>query len=886
MDPGASDPRDTASAIDAELEFHFAEVVEALMERGWSEADAREEAQRRFGDRIRYREDLARLGRQTQTWRGFMNDGVAASRNLLRFDGLVQDARYALRTLARSPAFSSVALLALALGIGATTAVFSVVNAVLLRPLPFAEPDRLVMVFNNTQRGAACVADFLDWRARSKSFESLDAFEVNPFTNNRFTWTGDGAEPEKVVGYRVTAGLLRTLGVQPILGRTFEAGEDDPGRPLTVVLSERLWRRRYGSSRDVLGRHVMANGRDHTIVGVLPGSFEFWDRDTEIWAIRPLDPPTRRGPFLVRGVARLKPGASIEQAAAEMSVIATDIERAHPGDYHQLRILVPSLREVVVGNIRPLLWVLSGAVGLVLLIAVSNVANLTLGRASGRAQEIAVRLSIGATRSQLVRQLMIESTVLALIGGVLGTALAVGSVNVLRAIGPADLPRLAEISVSWPVLGFTLLASVLSAILFGLVPSIMASGWEPGRSLKEGGRGGESRQRGRARAVLVAGQVTLSIVLLIGAGLLIRSFNLLGSVDAGFSVSPDRVVLMLVSPTGPRFREPGALHAYWLRLVEQVQAVPGVEYAALSTVTPPDRSNFGDNYDIEAKPLPQGSARRGTNTMPFVSAGFLETLGIPLRRGRWFTDQDAPRGAPVAVINESLARRDFPGGNPIGQRIRYGRSLEIVGVVGDVKYRGLDRPNEPAFYQLASQQAELWDLWLLVRMNRDAQAPIDAVRDAVRAVDPSVPVDRIGTMADAMSQSVSLSRFRSLLMTAFAATAVLLAAIGIYGVVSYAVAKRTKEIGMRMALGATPTGVVTMIVSHASKPVVAGIAVGVSAAFLLARVLQTMLFGVTSSDPLTLVSSVALLSIVAIVACLVPALRASRIDPLVALRSE
>ena len=810
---------------------------------------------------------------------------VSSTRTLFRIDSLLQDARYAFRTLTRSPAYSVVALLALSLGIGANTAVFSVVNAVLVRPLPFADPDRLVMVFNYRPRGTACIADFLGWRARSRSFASLDAFEVNPFTNNRFTWTGDG-EPEKVVGYRVTAGFFRTLGVQPILGRTFVGGEDDPGQSRTVVMSERFWRRRYAANPDVLGRQVMANGRPHTIVGVLPGSFEFWDRDAEIWAILPLDPPTRRGPFLYRGVARLKAGASLEQAAAEMSVIAGDIERSHPQSYNQLRIPVIPLREVVVGNIRPLLWVLSGAVALVLLIAVSNIANLTLGRASGRAQEIAIRLSVGASRGQLIRQLMIESVVLAFIGGVLGGALAVGGVAVLRSMGPTDLPRVAEIGLSARVLAFTLLTSVLSAVLFGLVPSVIASGRDPARSLKEGSRAGESRRQGRARAVLVAGQVTLSVVLLIGAGLLIRSFSLLGSVDAGFNTPPERVLMMLVSPTGQQFAERAALHAYWDRLLERVRAVPGVESATLSTVAPPDRGNYSDNYDIEGKPLPPGP-RRSSSVMPYVSHGYLETLGIPLRRGRWFTDRDMPRAPRVAVISEGLARREFASEDPIGHRIQYGgRSLEIVGVVGDVKYRGLQRDDEPTFYQLSSQQAELWDLWLLVRMNGRAQGQIAAVRQAIRALDPNVPVDRIGTMADAISGSLSLSRFRSLLMTAFAATALLLAAIGIYGVVGYAVAKRTREIGLRMALGATPSGVVAMVVSQASQPIVAGIASGLIGAFLLTRVLGTMLFGVTPSDPLTFVGAVAVLGAVATAACFIPALRASHIDPLVALRTE
>ena len=474
------------------------------------------------------------------------------------YDDLVRDIRYAARTLARNPTFTFAALLALALGIGANTAVFSVVNAVLLQPLPYADPGRLVMIFNSfshqgTSRSGASLADFLDWKARSHSFQMLDAFEFNRFSNGRFTLTGD-ADPEEVIGLSVTSTFFETLGVHPLLGRTFARDEDQPLRTPTVVLSERLWRRRYHSNPNVLGEAVVLNGRPHTIIGVVPDSFEFFQRDVEAWAVLTLNPPSRRGPFFLRGIARLKPGVSLQQASAEMDRIAHEIEQSNPSDYKTgLRIPVVSLRETVVGDIRPLLWVLSGAVVLVFLIAVSNVANLMLARSTARQREIAIRLSIGAARGPLVRQFMTESLMLSLASGGIGVALACWGVGALRWLAPPSLPRLNEIAIDTPVLVFTLLASMASAVLFGLMPALWASRCAPGEAMKQGGRGSEARERGRARGALVVAQVTFSVLLLIGAGLLIRSFSLLGRVDPGFRVPATHVLTMFVSPSGLHF---------------------------------------------------------------------------------------------------------------------------------------------------------------------------------------------------------------------------------------------------------------------------------------------------------------------------------------------
>jgi len=809
-------------------------------------------------------------------------------RHMNLIDNLVRDVRYALRTLTRSPGFTVAALLALGLGIGANTAVFSVVNGVLLRPLPYPEPERLVMIFTSrphSERGSASVAEFLDWRAVSRSFETLDAAD-----QSRFTLTGDG-EAVQISGLSVTATFFETLKARPILGRTFEDGEDQPGRDLTVVLGERLWRGRYGSNPDIVGKVVTLEGRPHTVIGVMPASFEFWQRDVEAWVVLPLRPPARRGPHFLRGLARLRPGVTIEQATAEMEMIARNVQRENPKYYSNLRFPVVPLREVVVGDIRPLLWVLSGAVVVILLIAVSNVANLMLARSSVRQREIAVRLSIGAGRGRLVRQFMTESVLLALAGGALGIALAVSGVKALRMLGPQELPRLSEIGVDGEVLAFTLLVSLTSAVLFGLAPALAACTASLNERLKAGGRAGESRSQGRARSVLVVAQVTLSILLLIGAGLLVRSFTRLTSVDPGFAAPPERVLTMLVSLTGPRFETAAARTAFWDQLLARVSALPGVEAASISVTVPPDRAAFGDDYEIEGKPLPAGEQHPSV-PVPFVSHDYRKTLGIPLLRGRWFDGRDRADTPRVTVISESMARRHFAGENPVGRRMKFGGPtqtahpyMEIIGVVGDAKYQGLERDSGAVFYELFFR-IPFRDMWLLVTTAGEAQPLARAVRREIQRLDPNVPVDRVGTMAGALADSVTLPRFRSLLMAALAASALLLAAIGIYGVIAYSVAQRTQEIGVRMALGATSVSVVRMVLRQGGQLALVGIAFGLGGAAGLTQFLERMLFGVDPSDAVTFAGAALVLGTVAVVASLIPAVRAARVDSVTALRHE
>ncbi|MBI2690087.1 MAG: ABC transporter permease [Acidobacteria bacterium] len=804
------------------------------------------------------------------------------------FDDTVRDIRYALRALKRTPGFTIAACSALALGIGANTAVFSVVNAILLRPLPFHDPHRLVLIFDSFQqqgieRGPASMADFLDWRARARSFQSIEGF-----SNGSITITGQG-DAQQIASQRVTSGFFDALAIRPILGRTFSAGDDHPGAAPTLVISERLWLRLFSADPAISGKTVAVNGQPHTILGVMPSSFPLASAQTEAWAPLTLTPPTRRGPFFIRGVARLKPGVSIEQAAAEMNTIAALVEQANPKDYIRLRFPLQSIPEAIVGDIRQLLLILAGAVMLVLLIAVSNVANLLLARATARQREIGIRLSIGASRGRLIRQFMTESLLLSFTGGAAGVLLAYWGVAALRTIGPS-LPRKSEIVVDANTLAFTLAISILSALLFGLFPALAASNSRCGENLKDGARAGESRTHGRLRAILVVAQITLSVFLLIGAGLLIRSFNLLGRVDTGFHAPPSSVLTVLVTPIGTRYPNRDAVAAYWRQLLLRIQALPGVEAATVAVTIPPNRVAYTDGYQIEGKPAPPGTEYPAV-PCPVVGADYLKTLGIPLLRGRFFDSRDRGGERDVTVISETMARMHFPGENPIGRRLKHGHSslnnpyMEIIGVVGDVKYQGLEGETPPVYYEYAGSGYSSV-MWLLVRAKGDASALLPSVRAEIRAVDPAIPIARAGTMAEALSESVALPRFRSLLMTVFATVALLLAAIGIYGVVAYSVTQRTQEIGVRMALGASGANVLQLVVGQGGRLALIGVVLGLIGAAAVTKVMKKLLFQIEPADTTTFAAAAVVLGTVALAASLLPALRAARINPVVALRNE
>ena len=809
-------------------------------------------------------------------------------RHMNLIEDLVRNVRYAVRTLVRSPGFAVAAVLVLALGMGANTAVFSVVNSLLLRPLPYSEPQRLVWIqdglnqASRSSRWGACVADFLLWESRSRSFDPLAAWAVSVFNV-----TGDG-EADRVTGFSVTARFFDVLRVRPLHGRTFVPDEDQPGRAPAALISERLWERRYGRQPGIIGQAVELNGRQFTVIGVLPAEFRFQNAEADVWAILTLDPPTRRGPFFLRGIARLRAGTTLEQANREMDALGAEVERADPKGVDRVRYPVTTLMEEVTGDTRPLLAVLSGAVGLVLLIAIFNVANLMLARATVRQREMAIRLSLGAGSAQLARQLLTECMVLSLAAGLAGAALATAGVSLLRALAPSGLPRTAEIAVDGRVLLFTLLVSVASGAAFGLVPATSVARSNPAERLKEGGRNSDAHSGGRLRAALVTSEIALSIVLLTGAGLLIGSFLRLERVHTGFQAPPDRLLTLQLSPTGPQYREPQQLAAYWRQVLSRVQVLPGVTSAAIAITLPPDRVAFSDAFEIPGRTPKEGGP---VVPVPWVSYDYFHTLDIPVLRGRVFDQRDRPDSPGVVVISESLARRYFPGEDPIGQRLKHGGpSLnnpykEIVGVVGDVKYQGLAGDNAPIYYESAEQYSS-GPMWLVVRADGHARRWLTAVRAEIRAIDPNVPAASAGTMEEALQESVALPRFRTTVMVIFAVSALLLAAVGIYGVLAYSVERRRQEIGVRIALGATPPGVLRLVIGQSGRLAGVGIVLGLAGAFGLTRFLQRMLFGVSAVDTVTFAGAALVLGAVALVASLIPAMRAARLDPVTALRQD
>jgi putative ABC transport system permease protein len=858
--------------LDDELAAYLELLAEEKVRAGMSPAAARRAARIELGgiEQVKERVRAARIG-------AFI-------------DTLSLDLRFGVRLLARSPGFAAVAVLALALGIGANAAIFSAVDGVLLRPLPYPQAGRLVLVSSHFSRsnfpyGNLCLADYLDWRAGNRAFEDPAVFQ-----RRRFDLTGSN-EPEQVGGAAVTAGFFSALRARPLLGRVFRSGEDGSAKERLAVLSESLWRRRFGGNPRVIGQAVGVDGNLATVVGVMPSGFHFPRPDSEVWTNLVFEPPTRRGPFFYRGLARLMPGVTLTQAQAELDAIAGRVELA---DRWSSRLTFPlqPLREAIVGDARPALLVLFGAVSLVLLIASVNVANLLLARATAREREMAVRLGLGAGRARLLRQLLTESGLLALTGGAAGVAVAAGGIELLRVWNPGNLPRIEDVRLDAGVLGFTLLVSLLTGVLFGLAPALQSSRADLAESLKQGGRGtSASAGRRRTRAVLVVSELALSLLLLAGAALFVRSFVLLQRVETGFVVPPTRILTLQISPSAAKYRDNKICIAFYERLLERVRHLPGVESAALSDSLPPDREGNADTYVIAGRPLVPGELNPITSA-PTVSADYFRTLGIPLLKGRFFDRGDRLDSPPVAIISAGMARREFAGRDPIGERIKESGPelsgspyMEIVGVVGNTRYLGLASPHDAAYYQASAQNGGQKQ-FLVVRSAAAAAGLAPLLRREVRSVDRDVVVGDVSTMEQALSDSVAQPRFRTLLLAAFAAVAVLLAAIGVYGVIAYSVAQRTHEIGMRMALGARRSDVLRLIVGQGAGLALAGIGIGLAGALALTRLLANLLFGVSATDPLTFILVPLLLAAVALAASLIPAHRAASIDPHVALKYE
>jgi putative ABC transport system permease protein len=801
-------------------------------------------------------------------------------------DTLFQDIRYGIRGFFKRPGFTAVALIALALGIGANTAIFSLVNAVLLRPLPFPESERLIWVFGNIRNGGntASVApgDFLDFRSQNTTFEQFAASFTFPVPVNL---TGSG-EPERLSATAVTGNYFQTFGVVPFMGRSFQLENEKPELSQVAVLSYALWQNRFGGDQAIVGKKVTLDAKGFEVIGVMPRDFTF-PATAQLWVPINFDAgpqmKQRKAHFL-RPIGRLKPGVTLAQALADTDVIARRMEELYPATNTGWSLRLVQLQEQLVGKIRPTLFILFGAVGFVLLIACANVANLLLVRAAAREKEIALRTALGAGRLRIVRQMITESVVLALMGGALGVLLAVWGVELLVKLSAGSIPSTAQVNIDLRVLAFTLGLSVLTGILFGLVPALRTSKLNLSESLKEGGRSaGEGAPRNRTRSVLVVIESAVAVVLLIGAGLLIRSFIQLQQTNPGFDAH--NVLTMRVDLPREKYPKSDQTGNFFTQLESRVAGLPGVERVGLITELPlTDQRNDAPFY-IEGRPPASPDQRFGTD-FRFINEEYFSSLRIPLLRGRNFTEQEARQSARVVVISDLLARNYFPNEEPLGKRLVPAfdeKPFEIIGIVGDIRHRAMERDPYPAMY-LPSIQAS--GMNLVIRTQGDPASLTALVRKEVQAIDPDQPLAAVRTMGELVDRSVADARYRTALLGLLALVALVLASTGIYGVMSYLVAQRTHEIGVRMALGARRSDVLKLVVRQGMTLVVIGVALGLAGAIALTRVMASLLFGVTAKDPMTFTVVGLLLATVALVACYIPARRATKVDPLVALRYE
>ena len=799
---------------------------------------------------------------------------------------MLQDLRLGLRLLIRSPAFSIVAILALAIGIGANTAIFSVINTLLIQRLPYHDADRLVVVWEHNlprQRKTNVVgpANFLHWREMNHVFEDLAAITFS----YSVTVTGNG-DPEVLQAQSISAELFPILGVTPAIGRGLTAAENVPGSS-TVVISDRLWKRRFRGDPNILGQPVVSQGTPFTIVGVMPSGFSILDRNVDVWLPIGFSAQSRtpRGRSLTV-VGRLKPGIALEQAQADMTQVSASLTQMFPDFNTGWTSNVVPLRQQLTGGIRPALSVLAGAVAFVLLIACANVANLLLARATARHRELAVRAALGAGRGRLVRQLLAESLVLSLAGGFGGLLLAWWGLGFLRAVVAERLPiqRLELVGIDATVLAFTFAASVVCGLIFGVIPALTASGTSLTDSLKEGGRSGSAARGNRTRAVFVVVEVALALVLLMGAGLLVRSFVRVLKQDPGFD--PSRTVTMRLSLPQARYGAEGQRAAFLDRFFTEVAALPGVDAAGAISFLPLMGLGAATSMEIVGKPIPPKGQEPVTDVR-VVSHDYLKTMGIPLIKGRLFNEKDPSDARDRVVINQAMAERYWPGEDPIGKQVRIswdGRTDEVIGVVGNVRHEGLDVESRAMIYwPFARNNYET--MTVAVSGKGAPKATAAAVAGIVRQLDPLLVVANVKTMDEVVSNSVAQRRLTMLMLTIFAGVALLLAALGIYGVIAYGVTQRTQEIGIRMALGAQRGDVLRMVVRQALVLVVVGIAIGGAGALLLTRVMAGLLFQVGTSDPTTFAAVSGILAGVALVASYLPGRRATRVDPVVALRS-
>jgi len=796
---------------------------------------------------------------------------------------LLQELRYSLRMLAKKPGFTTVAIITLAAGIGLNTAIFSVVNSILLRPLPYKEPERLVQVLETSSANPASGVspnNLIDWRKQARSFEEMGAYWFW-----LFTLTGT-SEPTEVSGMKVSANFFTVLGVTPLMGRTFLPDEDRADKSRVVVVSHGFWQRRFGGSGDVIGKTLKLDDGSFTVIGVLRPDFRQSELATnynaEVWTPLEIDPAANlRGNRFLSSIARLKSGVSFEQAQAEMTTIARQLEQAYPNTNKDRGVNLVPLHQQVTGNIRWTLVVLQFATGFVLLIACTNVANLLLARVTAREKEMAIRSALGAGRWQLVRLLLAESLVLSVTGGAIGLLLARWGVDLLVSVAPRDIPRLDEIGLDGRVLGFTLLLSLLTVVLFGLVPAWQSARVNLNEALKESGRGA-TRGHG-LRGALVVAEIALTLVLLAGSGLLLRSLIRMQNVDLGFN--HENLLTMRVSLLDSKYAERRQIADYYEQLLSRVEKLPGVESAAITSSPPMIRmGNFLSPFEIEGQPTEP--ARRPSARYGAISSDYFRAAGIPLIRGRAFNERDTRDATAVAIINDNFARRYFPNTDPLGKRIVIGRiNREIVGVVGNIKHRSPTESEEEKLYAPHTQNPQ-GTVTLFIRAAADPNNLVTAASKAVWAGDPDAAVSTVATMDQLLSDAVSRPRFNALLLGIFSIVALILASVGIYGVMSYTVTQSTRELGIRIALGAQPRDVLKLVVGQGLVLTLIGLGLGLAGALALTRLMGKLLYGVAPTDMLTFAGVSGLLVTVALLACYLPARRAMKVDPMVALRYE
>jgi putative ABC transport system permease protein len=856
--------------IHDELRHHLDLAIEDNLRRGMTPADARAEAMRRVGS-------LTKLQDQSYDVRG---GGV--------IEATIRDARFAMRMMWRQPGFTSVALLTIALGIGATATIFGVAHGVLLKPLPYPEADRLAMVWMtnariNLREDWHSLPNIEDYRAANSTFE-----EIAVYNSAATSLTGNG-DAQRLTGARSSANLFSVLGVSPAKGRVFTDEEDRPEQDAVVVISHGLWTRVFGADPNILGRKVEFSGRSREVIGVMPEGFGFPQPTTDFWV--PNAPReqlrTSRGSLWLMAIGRLKPGVTVARAQADLDPIAKDIVARFPNQ-EGYGIYVVGYHDQLVARTRPAIMALLGAVAFLLLIACVNVANLLLSRAAVREREIALRTAIGAGRGRLIRQLLTESAVLAAIGGVLGIAVAWAGLRTLISVAPPELPRLADITLNWTVVGFSFAAAFATGLIFGLMPALQISRAGMGNALKEGGRGSSAGIGRLVRRTLVVVQVALALVLLTGAGLMVQSFLRMQRVDLGFD--GERVLTMQVALSGQAYQQPAAAVSFFERLAERVRATAGVESASLVSGLFLSTTPNSTNFNIEGRPVfsPAESVE-----VPVDSAapGYFATMRVPVLRGREFTAGDTAESTPVVLINQTMANQFWPGEDPVGRRMTYGQPgantqwMTIVGVVGDSRRVGYEAPIRPETY-LPLAQSPSRSMMLVVRATQDPAAIAGSVRQVVRSLDPNQPIYDVATIQELVRDLTAERRLNTLLFALFAIVAAVLAAAGIYGVIAYSVEQRTRELGVRLALGAMPREVFGLVVREGMSMAAIGVAGGVLAALAATQVMRTLLYETSATDPWTFVVMTAGALVIALCACLIPARRAMRVDPLVALRAE